>query len=146
MLRRRLALAILALTLASLSGEQGCTTKVHPVAPRLTGSSATPDSIQAIFSANCTSVGCHAQPNPEAGMDLSAGASYGAIVGVASLACTGLQRVKPFDPDNSCLVKRITGAVTPQMPKFAAPLPDTTITRITRWIQQGAPAQVTPTL
>jgi len=140
MLRRLAALAILVSTLASLAGQQGCTTKVHPMAPPPTVTHVTPDSIQVIFDDNCAVTGCHTQPDPHAGMDLSRGASYAALVGVPSLACTGLLRVKPFSPDSSCLIKRITGAVLPQMPKLAAPLPDTTIARIRNWIQDGAPA------
>ena len=47
--------------------------------------------------------------------------------------------VIPGDPQASELVRRITGRSQPAMPLGQEPLSDAEVTRITRWIQEGAP-------
>jgi mono/diheme cytochrome c family protein len=138
---RPLALILLLAALLAAAA-LGCTTKVKmPSQPADGGTPQTPDSVQAIFDANCTR--CHGGASPRAGMDLSAGHSYAALVNVLSFACDPLDRVKPFEPDNSCIVKRIEGTVAPQMPLNATPLTATAIATIRNWIAHGAPATLT---
>ena len=62
-----------------------------------------------VFSPSCALSGCHAGAAPQAGMDLSAGTAYGAIVGVPSTERPDLSRVEPGDPDRSYLVKKLRG-------------------------------------
>jgi len=62
-----------------------------------------------VFSVSCALSGCHAGSAPTAGMDLSAGAAYGNIVGVTSTERGDLKRIEPGDPNRSYLVKKIRG-------------------------------------
>lgn len=80
-----------------------------------------------IFAANCT--GCHGSGG-RAGLNLStyATAIAGSNNGAVLLA---------GDPNNSLLVKRITGAVTPQMPRGGSPLAQEQIDLIVAWIAGG---------
>ncbi len=144
--RRLVATAVVLLPAIALIASGSCTTKFKPPpnAPGLTRT-VTPDSVQTIFDGNCAFDGCHAGPSPpHAQMDLSADSSYTMIVNRASIACAPLKRVLPFDPNNSCLMDRITGRVTPQMPLGGTPLPGADTTTIHNWIKQGAPGVVKP--
>lgn len=82
-----------------------------------------------IFAANCT--GCHGSGG-RAGLNLStyATAIAGSNNGPVLLA---------GDPSNSLLVKRITGVVTPQMPRGGPPLAQGQIDLIVAWIAGGLP-------
>lgn len=140
MTRRILALALLISAALAMTTALGCTEKIHPPTspPGPTGPPLTPDSVQAIFDAHC--IGCHSGPGPSGGMDLSADSSYAQIVNVRSTRCDPLDRVEPTDPDNSCIVLRIEGTVTPQMPFGGPALDPTDIAKIRNWIAQGAGA------
>lgn len=87
------------------------------------------DDVAPIFSDNCTR--CHG-PGGRAGLNLSsyataiAGSNNGAVL-VAG------------DPDNSLLVRRIRGEITPQMPRGAPPLSEAQIATIIAWINAGLP-------
>lgn len=119
----------------------GCTEKVPaPSAPR-PQPAVVPDSVQVIFTANCALSGCHAGGAPAGGLDLTGERAYGALVGVASNSCAPLLRVKPYQPDSSCLVKRVEGQVTPQMP-LGGSLTSGERAVIRGWIQQGAATPV----
>ncbi len=119
-----------------------CTRKVTapvPFSPPV--SFVVPDSVQSIFDDNC--VGCHAGASPAGGLDLSPDSSFAALVDVPSLSCSPLVRVRPSEPDNSCLMLRLTGATTPQMP-LGGQLTTAQIDVVRGWIEQGAgPAIVT---
>jgi hypothetical protein len=99
--------------------------------------------VQPIFTARCATVaGCHTGPFPAMSMDLSAGAAYGAIVGVASMEVPSLDRVAPGDPANSYLVRKINGGpsiVGSRMPLGGPFLSPAEIATITSWVQEGAP-------
>ncbi len=143
--RRSLALALVAAAILSLPAALGCTEKVPmptaPIVPGPSGPPMTPDSIQAIFTSRC--IACHSGTTPAAGMDLSVGHSYENTVDVPSAACSGLDRIEPNDPANSCLVRRIEGTVLPRMPLGGTgPLAPADIARIRNWISQGAPGVV----
>ena len=85
------------------------------------------DDVATVVSDNCTR--CHGT-NGTAGLNLStyataiAGSNRGAVL-VAG------------DPDNSLLVRRIRGEITPQMPRGAAPLSADEIALIIAWIEGG---------
>jgi mono/diheme cytochrome c family protein len=92
--------------------------------------------VQPIFDASC--VGCHG-PGGNAGLDLSAGASWANLVDVPS-AETQLLRVHPSEPDSSWLYLKMTGAhdgVGSVMPP-SGPLPTATLDLVRTWIEEGA--------
>ncbi len=60
-----------------------------------------------LFTPRCS--GCHGGSNPRAGMNLSAGQSYGNLVNVVSTTNPPVLRVKPGDPANSFLVVQLAG-------------------------------------
>lgn len=66
--------------------------------------------IQPIWDVSCTL--CHAGPNPFAGLDLSPGAAYADIFGVASSECGVLDRIDPFSPATSWLYRKVMGTHT----------------------------------
>lgn len=139
---RRGALAALALLL------YGCAGDGPP--PAATGGAY--DVIQQeIFNQHCLSAGCHNGTAQAGGLNLTAGVSYAELVGVtptnADAAAAGLQRVTPFDPDNSFLLVKLTGPAPGEgarMPQGMRPLPASDIEMIRAWIAEGAPRGGTP--
>lgn len=86
----------------------------------------------------CT--GCHSGGFPAAGLDLSAGNSYGAIFNVNSGELPSMKRVKPFDSANSYLFHKIEGTQASvggsgvQMPQGGAPMNAASRAKIQQWI------------
>jgi hypothetical protein len=105
------------------------------------------DQIQTeIFNQNCLSAGCHNAQFQAGGLNLTAGVSYSQLVDVLSVNAVaqsqGLLRVKPFDPDNSFLIIKLTGpgeGEGTRMPQGMNPLPQSDIDMIRSWILDGAP-------
>jgi hypothetical protein len=80
-------------------------------------------------------------------LQLDAAHSYNLLVGVPSAEQPSLLRVKPGDPDNSYMVRKIEGAagiLGGQMPLGETPLPQATIDAIRQWIADGAQNAATP--
>jgi hypothetical protein len=107
------------------------------------GIQATLQSIQDhVFTPICS--GCHTGPTSSmlpSGMDLtSIGASFVALVGVASIEQPGIERVDAGDPDNSYLIQKIEGTAASgnRMPPFGNALDAGTIEAIRQWISDGA--------
>lgn len=100
------------------------------------------ESIQTnIFATNCALSGCHAGPNPQQGLDLSAGQARANLVNVDSREVPSLKRVDPGNPDDSYLVMKIedaSGIVGAQMPLGRPALSSEEISVIREWISQGA--------
>jgi hypothetical protein len=100
--------------------------------------------IQPIFNDNCAFSGCHSGANPRQGMSLETGKSYKNIVNVPSKDVPSVMRVKPSDPENSYLYRKIEGEQSKvggsgeQMPLGEAPLSDKEIRIIEKWIAEGA--------
>jgi hypothetical protein len=73
--------------------------------------------------------------------NLTAGNTFAAIVGVASIEQPALKKVAPGDPDHSYLVQKIEGAASisgARMP-FGGPfLAQSEINLVRAWIAQGA--------
>lgn len=94
-----------------------------------------------IFTPNCAQLGCHDTLGQQSQMVLSAGRAYAATVGVASVELPQLQRVRPNDPANSYLYRKITGAgiTGDRMPQASPPLTDAQIKLVRDWIRRGAP-------
>lgn len=97
--------------------------------------------IQPIFTNNCALSGCHAASTAQAGLVLDANRSLDNIVNVPSSQQPGFRRVLPGNPDDSYLVRKISGGPGisgGRMPFGRAPLPQTQIDLIRLWISQGA--------
>jgi len=99
-----------------------------------------------IFNQNCLGGGCHNAQSQAGGLNLSAGASYNALVNVVPTnpvaAGMGLLRVQPSNPDNSFLLIKLTGPAAGEgsrMPQGMNPLPQSDIDEIRQWILNGAP-------
>ena len=150
-MRRRSALAALPAVLLLY----GCAGNGPPPS----GSGGAYDTIQTqIFNQHCLSAGCHNATARAGNLNLTAGVSYGDLVGVAPdnvvAAGQGLQRVEPFNPANSFLLIKLMGPAPGEggrMPLAMNPLSPTDIGMIQAWIADGAPppgtvgASVTPT-
>jgi hypothetical protein len=87
---------------------------------------------------------CHTsagRPFPAGGLNLTAGASYAALVNVNSLLKPSAKRVVPFEPDNSYLIHKLEGRPDifgVRMPMGGPFLADGQIRIIRRWIELGA--------
>ena len=150
-MRRRSALAALpaALFLYACAGN----------GPPPSGAGSAYDTIQTqIFNQHCLSAGCHNSTAQAGNLNLTAGVSYGDLVGVTPdnvvAAAQGLLRVEPFNPANSFLLVKLTGPGLGEggrMPQGMQPLSPTDINMIQAWIADGAPppgtvgASATPT-
>jgi hypothetical protein len=88
--------------------------------------------IYPIFSANCATSGCHESVNPARGLDLE-------TLTPSFISVNGPQ-VIPFDASQSRLYKLILSSDmgTPRMPLNRAPLPNSQVTAIRIWINEGA--------
>ena len=94
-----------------------------------------------IFTPTCAAIGCHDPLGQQSGMVLSAGRAYANTVNVASVEMPSLMRVRPNDPANSYLYRKITGAgiTGDRMPQSRPPLSDAQIKLVRDWIRRGAP-------
>jgi hypothetical protein len=89
---------------------------------------------------------CHSGGGAPFGLMLDAAHSYSLLVGVPSAEVPSLDRVKPGDPDNSYIIRKLSGApgiVGGRMPLDETPLPQSTIDVIRQWITNGAPQGTT---
>lgn len=94
-----------------------------------------------VFTPVCSS--CHRGGGDSlpAVQNLSAGASFAAIVDVASLQQPALMRVKPGDPDNSYLMRKVRGAAGitgSRMPQGGNELSAAQLELLRSWIAAGA--------
>ena len=98
-----------------------------------------------IFTPLCTQ--CHAGAGAPLGLRLDAANSYALLVGVASGEVPSLLRVKPSDPNNSYLIRKLEGtqSVGGRMPLGLPALLQADIAVVRQWITDGAmPSSVTP--
>lgn len=94
-----------------------------------------------VFSPRCALSGCHTGPGAPFGLDLSAGASSGNVVGVASAEVPGLLRVEPFQAADSYLYMKLIDdprILGDPMPLSGGPLSTADLTLVQSWIDQGA--------
>jgi hypothetical protein len=97
--------------------------------------------VQPIFTGSCIT-NCHGGTRPSAGLDLTGGHAYTALVGVASGCSSSPLLVAPGSPSTSYLVNKLTGVGTcsgTQMPARGVSLPASQIDLIRAWICSGAP-------
>jgi len=106
-----------------------------PIAPQDTGSYTIDyaTDVWPIFYINCTV--CHNPDQAQYNGDLDL-TSYEAVMDSSNSPNAPI--VIPYDPDDSYLVKRIEGTVTPIMPPTAPYLTQTEISTIWQWIEEGA--------
>ncbi|HEY1313070.1 MAG TPA: Ig-like domain-containing protein [Steroidobacteraceae bacterium] len=93
-----------------------------------------------VFTPICSK--CHIGAGAPEGLQLDAAHSYNLLVGVPSNEQPSVLRVKPGDPDDSYMVRKIEGEAGisgGQMPFGETPLPQATIDAIRQWITNGAP-------
>ena len=97
--------------------------------------------VQPIFDQACAYAGCHSSTNPQAGLDLTAGKSREAMLGVASMQNPDVPLVTAVNPTNSYLMVKLTGAgvMGDRMPLGGEPLNESQLEIIRTWIIQGAP-------
>jgi hypothetical protein len=145
-MRRRTLLSVLLLAAVAY----GCDEKLSDVTGPTPNLDPTFTSIQQqIFNTqdsagrqNC--IVCHTDQGrtPASGLNLREGASYNALVGVASRGKPGATLVVPGDPDNSYLVQKLEGAsgiVGERMPRTGGPyLTSGQMLVLRTWIQRGA--------
>lgn len=94
-----------------------------------------------LFDVSCAFSGCHASAAPQAGMDLSPGAAYSNIVGVTSTQRNDLQRIAPFSPDASYMVKKLRAdpdIIGSPMP-LTGQLSGEQLQLLVDWVLRGAP-------
>jgi len=94
----------------------------------------------------CTNAACHDRNAPQAGLDLTPGASHASLVGVVAAASV-LHRVEPGEPERSLLYQKLTAATrgtpvdgSPMPSGGAPPLSEAHLEAVRRWIRAGAPA------
>lgn len=108
------------------------------------GASVTLASIQAsTFTPACATMGCHTGARPQAGLNLTAGSSWAALVNRPSTAaaCSARIRVVPGAPSRSYLVDKLRGLPAicgSQMPKAGVAVPAAQLAAIEAWICNGA--------
>ena len=136
-MRGRSPWILLLLTVTSCGGDGVVSTVGGPPpnnAPTLT-------SLQtSIFSPKCGVPGCHADPSPEQGMDLTAGHMLASTVGVDSTELSGFKRVVPGNASDSYLYMKLAGdprIVGERMP-FGGMLTAAEIDGVKQWIDAGA--------
>lgn len=95
---------------------------------------------QKVINKHCASPECHSGPAPESQLNLEEGQAYRNLVNQPSVGIAEYVRVKPHHPDESYLIFKLEGAkiVGEPMPMGEEPLPDSVITVIRQWIDNGA--------
>lgn len=99
-----------------------------------------------VFDKSCANSVCHAAPANSAGLNLTYGLSYQALVGRApqnpTAAAAGMKLVDPGKPENSFLLTKLMGPTDPafgaKMPFNAGSIHQAKIDAIRKWIEAGA--------
>ena len=111
-------------------------------------------SVQKVFTASCALPTCHSTFARQGGLVLdSEDVSFASLINrpavLAEAAQAGLVRVKPRDPENSFLIRKLRGqGPGDPMPQGTPPLSEPVIDMIEDWIRRGAhtTAEECPTL
>lgn len=91
------------------------------------------------FGESCARAGCHADPNPQQGLNLSREQFYASTIDVPSSERPELKRVHPGEPDSSYLVMKIEGhpdIVGTRMPFTGEQLSEEEVETIRTWIRR----------
>jgi hypothetical protein len=94
-----------------------------------------------VFTPTCAVIGCHDPLGQQSQMVLSASRSYAQTVNVSSVEMPSVMRIRPNDPDNSYLYRKIIGVniTGDRMPQGQPPLSEAQIKLVRDWIRRGAP-------
>ena len=112
---------------------------LYAFAPEATVAQDLEEQVAALFERSCTTVGCHAGPVPQLGMDLTRDQFYNAIVNKPSQSDPAYKVVDPGNPDGSYMLKKLRGEegiVGLQMPMIGDKLTDDEIGTIENWISE----------
>lgn len=92
-----------------------------------------------VFNVSCALSGCHAGATVQAGLNLTEGNSYSALINKQSILNPGFKLVQPGSSENSFLIKVLTnnGIGASQMPPTGK-LDNSIIDSISAWIDRGA--------
>ena len=94
-----------------------------------------------VFTPTCARIGCHDTLGQQSQLVLTPSRSYAEIVNRASIEMPSLLRIKPGDPPNSYLYRKIIGSgiTGDRMPQGLPPLSDAQIKLVRDWVRRGAP-------
>lgn len=94
-----------------------------------------------VFTPTCTTIACHDPLGQQSQMVLIPGQAYANTVNRPSVEMPSLMRVRPNDPANSYLYRKITGAgiTGDRMPLNQPPLSEQQLSLVRDWIRRGAP-------
>lgn len=87
--------------------------------------------VEPLFQQQCAFSGCHGGSQPPSGLNLTT-PSYNNLLNHQP------RLVTPGEPDNSLLIQRLDGRVSPQMPLNRTPLTANQLKGIRKWIEEGA--------
>jgi hypothetical protein len=133
---RRAAATMFTLLVAVLPACSDFGTDPTPTPPPVTTDVKFGRDVQAIFNSSCAISGCHVQPMPTAGLNLTAGSSYANLVNVPTQVFTPGVRITPGDVNASVLYLLVESG---QMPARGARLTPAQVSVIRTWIEDGAP-------
>ncbi|RMF56541.1 MAG: cytochrome c [Calditrichaeota bacterium] len=97
------------------------------------------DQVIQIFEQNCARAGCHVGSTPMMGLKLTREEFYARTVNQPSVEKPELMRIKPGEPDESYLIKKIIGEpdiIGSRMPFGRDPLTDEEIAIIVEWVKE----------
>ncbi len=92
-----------------------------------------------IFEKNCARVGCHVGSTPMMGLKLTKDEFYARTINQPSAEMPSMMRIKPGDPDNSYLIKKVLGSadiIGSRMPFGRDPLTDEEIATLVEWVKK----------
>ncbi len=93
------------------------------------------------YTPSCALSGCHSAGSASAGLVLASGQSFANVVNVPSSQQPSLNRVTPFDAENSYEIRKLrgdAGITGNRMPPLGEALTDEEIGRFVNWINDGA--------
>ncbi|MBI2619756.1 MAG: hypothetical protein HYW57_06715 [Ignavibacteriales bacterium] len=85
--------------------------------------------VQKLFDARC--IRCHNGSHPQTDLDLIS-PSYNKLMNYQP------RLVLTRDPDNSILIQRLAGVITPRMPLNATPITENQLNGMRQWVLEGA--------
>ncbi|HEV7763840.1 MAG TPA: hypothetical protein VGQ76_02445 [Thermoanaerobaculia bacterium] len=94
-----------------------------------------------VFTPTCTTIACHDPLGQQSQLVLTAGRAYASTVNVPSVEMPSLLRIKPNEPADSYLYRKITGAgiTGDRMPLSQPSLSEAQLALVRDWIRRGAP-------
>ncbi len=93
-----------------------------------------------VFAKKCALYTCHSPAfyHQSGNLDLSDDSAYLNLVNIKSQLYPQEFRIKPYDPDNSILIKRLEGTVWAGVPLERSSLNDEERRTIREWVERGA--------